>query len=117
MAFIVLNLDADFTPCFHWNVKEIFVDVKIEYETEAKERNEFVLWDSVLYQKYESQSKHIKLSGISSKYTLTEMFTTLAGLDAKIVLEYHVLPYVGVLKSGRYPVTIDLTMPRDVLMV
>jgi Signal peptidase subunit len=32
---ILMNLRADLSPAFHWNIKQLFVFVVAEYETEA----------------------------------------------------------------------------------
>lgn len=34
-AIFTLDLDADFTPLFNWNVKQVYAFVTAEYQTEA----------------------------------------------------------------------------------
>lgn len=34
MAEFNLSLDADFTKLFHWNTKQLYVYISVEYETD-----------------------------------------------------------------------------------
>ena len=36
------------TPLFNWNVKQLFLYLSAEYETEKNQVNQVVLWDKII---------------------------------------------------------------------
>ena len=49
-AVLTLGIDADLRTVFNWNVKQLFVYVTAEYETEPNVLNQVVVWDLTLTQ-------------------------------------------------------------------
>ena len=47
-AILSLGIDADLRSVFNWNVKQLFVYVTAEYETDANVLNQVVVWDSII---------------------------------------------------------------------
>ena len=47
-ALFSIDLSADFTPAFHWNVKQLFVFVVAEFATPENPLNQVVLWDRIM---------------------------------------------------------------------
>ena len=47
-AVLTLGIDADLRSVFNWNVKQLFVYVTAEYETEANVLNQVVVWDTII---------------------------------------------------------------------
>uniref|UniRef100_A0AC35TZX8 Signal peptidase complex subunit 3 n=1 Tax=Rhabditophanes sp. KR3021 TaxID=114890 RepID=A0AC35TZX8_9BILA len=47
-AHMNLNIEADLTPLFNWNVKELFVYLVANYKTKKNAVNQVVLWDQVV---------------------------------------------------------------------
>ena len=64
LADLRFDLSVDFTPIFHWNAKQIYLYLVLEYRTEANERNEMIIWDKII------QSPQL------TKYTDGAKFTT-----------------------------------------
>ena len=48
MGFLTFDLKADLTPLFNWNVKQLFLYLTAEYETQANVVNQVVLWDKII---------------------------------------------------------------------
>ena len=48
MGFLTFDLQADLTPLFNWNVKQLFLYLTAEYETPANVVNQVVLWDKII---------------------------------------------------------------------
>ena len=47
-AILSLQIDADLRSVFNWNVKQLFVYITAEYETEANTLNQVVVWDQII---------------------------------------------------------------------
>ena len=47
-AILSLGINADLRSLFNWNVKQLFVYVTAEYETEANVLNQVVVWDTII---------------------------------------------------------------------
>lgn len=48
LGFLTFDLQADLTPLFNWNVKQLFLYLTAEYETSANRLNQVVLWDKII---------------------------------------------------------------------
>ena len=48
LGFLTFDLQADLTPLFNWNVKQLFLYLTAEYETQANVVNQVVLWDKII---------------------------------------------------------------------
>ena len=46
-ALLSFDIHADLRPAFHWNIKQLFVYVVAQYETEGR-TNQVVLWDKIV---------------------------------------------------------------------
>lgn len=94
---VVLSLDADFDPLFHWNVKQLFIYLTLEYESPNYIRNEIVFWDKIMDAK---DSHRLSLSNLRSKYSITDIEDQLPGTDAFVKLHWQLISHVGVLGGG-----------------
>ena len=47
-ALLTLDLHTDLRSVFNWNVKQLFVYVTAEYETDANVLNQVVVWDTII---------------------------------------------------------------------
>ena len=43
-----LYYQADLSPLFNWNVKQLFLYLTAEYETKTNKVNQVVLWDKII---------------------------------------------------------------------
>jgi signal peptidase complex subunit 3 len=48
LGFLTFDLQADLTPLFNWNVKQLFLYLTAEYETPNNIVNQVVLWDKII---------------------------------------------------------------------
>lgn len=48
LADLRFDLTADFSPIFHWNAKQIYLYLVLEYETSSNQRNEMIIWDKII---------------------------------------------------------------------
>lgn len=90
---------ADFTPCFTWNTKQVFVYFVVEYNSEKYSRSEITIYDAIVTRKEDAKltftnaieypTDHIEQSGM-------------AGRPAVLKLKYHLMSYSGM--SPQYEV-------------
>ncbi|KAG0187798.1 Signal peptidase complex subunit 3 [Apophysomyces sp. BC1034] len=71
------DLDADFTPLFDWNTKQVFVTVVAEYESKSHARR-----------------GQFREQGCVTRYVHSHQ-------QANLSLQWDVTPYVGLLQGGR----------------
>ncbi|KAI8334602.1 signal peptidase 22kDa subunit [Chlamydoabsidia padenii] len=99
-ARLAFDLDADFSPMFNWNTKQIFVTVVAEYESKTHNRNKIVLWDRIITTK---DKANLKLRNVPNKYALIDVSRKWSQQQANLSLHWDVTPYVGILQSGQTP--------------
>ncbi|KAI8366723.1 signal peptidase 22kDa subunit [Radiomyces spectabilis] len=97
-ARVAFDLDADFTPFFDWNTKQIFVTVIAEYETKTHNRNSIVLWDRIITRKDDAK---LSLKKVSNKYALIDVSRKWTSQQANLSLHWDITPHVGILQGGR----------------
>lgn len=61
LGFLTFDLQTDLTPLFNWNVKQLFLYLTAEYETEANKINQVNSLNSWLKQMWTSLS-HIHIT-------------------------------------------------------
>ncbi|KAG2220024.1 hypothetical protein INT45_012200 [Circinella minor] len=99
-ARLAFDLDADFTPIFNWNTKQVFVTVIAEYESKTHDRNSVVLWDTIIKSKEEA---NLNLRNIANKYALVDVSRKWSHQQANLSLHWDVTPYVGLIQGGHTP--------------
>lgn len=69
MANMVLSINADFSKQFHWNVKQLFIYLVVEYATPTHPRNQVVIWDRIM----KNGGYHrLNIDGFKAKYPVTD---------------------------------------------
>lgn len=48
LGFITFDLKTDLTGLFNWNVKQLFLYLTAEYESDSNVLNQVVLWDKII---------------------------------------------------------------------
>ncbi len=48
LGFLTFDLQADLTPLFNWNVKQLFLYLSAEYSTPRNSVNQVVVWDKII---------------------------------------------------------------------
>ncbi|KAI8141278.1 signal peptidase subunit-domain-containing protein [Fennellomyces sp. T-0311] len=99
-ARLTFDLDADFTPIFNWNTKQVFVTVVAEYETKTHDRNSIVLWDKIITSK---EDANLQLKEVANKYALIDVSRKWSHQQANLSLHWDVTPYVGLIQGGHTP--------------
>ncbi|KAF8504104.1 signal peptidase 22kDa subunit [Gautieria morchelliformis] len=104
LAFYTFDYEADLTPLFDWNTKQIFLYLSAEYTNAQGVKNDVVLWDRIVRRKRDAK---IKIKGVKNKYRFRELSTSFSNVSpANFTLKYNLMPYVGVLtygEAGRTP--------------
>ena len=68
-ALLSFELNADLSPAFHWNLKQLFVFVVAEYATPKNPLNQVIIWDKIVKSKSEA---HMKYTNEFVKYALID---------------------------------------------
>ncbi|KAJ3120542.1 Signal peptidase complex subunit [Physocladia obscura] len=106
LATIHFDLDADLSPLFNWNTKQLFVQLVAEYSTESYTTNQVTIWDDIIASKEDSV---IKLKKKKGEYALSDISNKIGGLQANLSLQWDIMPHVGMLihdKSAPHQITL-----------
>ena len=93
-AILSLQIDADLRSVFNWNVKQLFVYVTAEYETEANVLNQVVVWDTIVN---DVSQAWIRSDAVVNKYSLTDQGYGLRDNNVTLVLNWNTVPSTGLL--------------------
>ncbi|SCU79164.1 LAME_0A07514g1_1 [Lachancea meyersii CBS 8951] len=94
------DLDADLTPLFNWNTKQIFAFVTATYDGKLKNgvKSEVTFWDTIITDKAEA---HITLENLKSKYSVWDLEEKLSERDLTFHLHWNIQPWIGTLIYGK----------------
>ncbi|KAJ7584756.1 signal peptidase subunit [Mycena floridula] len=96
-AVVNFNINADLSPLFNWNTKQIFLYLSAEYTNPQGVQSEVVFWDRIVRRK---EDAYIKFVG-RNKYILKDISASFKNAsDAQYSLKYNIMPHVGVLTYG-----------------
>ena len=110
-AILTLAIDADLRSVFNWNVKQLFVYITAEYETEANTLNQVIVWDQIV-----SEPEHawIRSSSVANKYSLTDQGYGLRGNNVTLAVNWNVVPSTGLLSlQHEYAAVHSFLMPEE----
>jgi len=93
-AILSLGINADLRSVFNWNVKQLFVYITAEYETEANVLNQVVVWDSIIT---DEAHAWIRSDFVVNKYSLTDQGYGLRDNNVTLVLNWNTVPATGLL--------------------
>ncbi|ORY97965.1 signal peptidase 22kDa subunit [Syncephalastrum racemosum] len=102
-ARLTFDIDADFTPVFNWNTKQVFVTVVANYETASHDRNSIVLWDKIITSR---EKARLKLRNVPNKYALIDVSRKWSHQQANLSIHWDITPHVGILQGGHSPINI-----------
>ena len=92
LALLSFDVQADLTPAFHWNLKQLFVFVLAEYQTPKNELNQVILWDRIV--ETEEQAK-LDERNIYVKYALIDQANELRNTSINYYLVWDHMPVTG----------------------
>ena len=104
-------MDADLRSVFNWNMKQLFVYVTAEYETEANVLNQVIVWDQIISEK---EHAWIRSSSVANKYSLTDQGYGLRGNNVTLVVNWNTVPSTGLLALQHdYKAVHTFTVPDE----
>jgi len=93
-AILNLGINADLRSVYNWNVKQLFVYITAEYETEPNVLNQVVVWDTIIN---DVSQAWIRTDSVANKYSLTDQGFGLRGNNVSLVLNWNTVPSTGLL--------------------
>ncbi|KAF8212504.1 signal peptidase 22kDa subunit [Mycena galopus ATCC 62051] len=99
-ARVDFEIDADLSPLFNWNTKQLFLYLDVEYTNAKGVKNAVVIWDRIVRRK-EDANIHVspKQFGGRQKYAFKDAHT-FRDASATYTLRYNLMPHVGALVYG-----------------
>lgn len=91
-ALLSFDLQADLTPAFHWNLKQLFVFVLAEYTTPANVLNQVILWDKIVT---DERDARLDERNIYVKYALIDQTNELRNASVNYLLVWDHMPVTG----------------------
>merc|ERR1712126_510513 len=93
LGFLTFDLKADLTPLFNWNVKQLFLYLTAEYETQANVVNQVVLWDKIIQR---GENAVLDYRSMNTKYYFWDDGNGLHGHEnVTLKLAWNVIPNAG----------------------
>jgi signal peptidase complex subunit 3 len=90
-SIVFLDVEADFTPAFNWNTKQVYVYAVAHYATANMPRNEVTLWDTIITSAAEAK---LSLPRVADYY-FDDYAQTLKGSNVTVRLWYHIMSHSG----------------------
>lgn len=98
-SMIRFDLEADLTPLFNWNTKQLFVYLTAEYPGKSEgSSNKVTYWDKIIQSPEDAK---IKLSNQRAKYSVWDVENSFRQREANLTLEWNIQPHVGPLLFGK----------------
>ncbi|XP_066585877.1 signal peptidase complex subunit 3 [Prorops nasuta] len=97
LGYLTFDLKADLTPLFNWNVKQLFLYLTAEYQTQNNEFNQVVLWDKIVLR---GDNTVLDFKNINTKYYFRDDGNGLRGnKNVTLSLAWNIIPNAGLLPS------------------
>ncbi|KAJ8614245.1 hypothetical protein CTAYLR_001188 [Chrysophaeum taylorii] len=97
-ALLSFDLAADLRPAFHWNLKQLFVFVLAEYESESNKLNQVILWDKIVETEEDAQ---MATDNAYIKYALVDQGNELRNTTVNLYVVWDHMPVTGRLFMNR----------------
>ncbi|KAG5319843.1 SPCS3 peptidase, partial [Pseudoatta argentina] len=97
LNYICLTKFLHLTPLFNWNVKQLFLYLTAEYQTENNEFNQVVLWDKIVLR---GDNAVLDFKNMNTKYYFWDDGKGLRGnKNVTLTLSWNIIPNAGLLPS------------------
>jgi signal peptidase complex subunit 3 len=96
-AEVYLDIHADLRPAWHWNLKQLFVYVVAEYESDINPLNQIVIWDTIIEDR---ELAVLNLERLEGKYSLIGQGLELRNKTVQLKLHWDHMPYTGRIYPG-----------------
>ena len=98
IAWFRFDVQADLSPLFTWNTKQLFVYVVAEYTNQKGFVNEVVMWDRIVRRKRDGK---LNIEAARAKYPIRDPSLSFKNATAvDFTLRYNVMPWIGALTTG-----------------
>ncbi|KAJ7108607.1 signal peptidase 22kDa subunit [Mycena epipterygia] len=94
-ALVNFEIDADLSPLFNWNTKQLFLYLDAEYTNSKGVQHAVVIWDRIVRRKSDAK---IHVQG-KQKYAFRDI-SGFRDASATYTLRYNLMPHVGALVYG-----------------
>jgi len=95
LGYINLDLSADLSGLFNWNVKQLFVYLTAEYETANNKVNQVVIWDKIIRR---GENAVLDYTELKSKYYFYDDGHGLkSNKNVTLTLAWNLIPNAGTL--------------------
>ena len=92
-GFLTFDLQADLTPLFNWNVKQLFLYLTAEYETKNNVVNQVVLWDKIIQR---GENAILDYRSMNTKYYFWDDGNGLLNhQNVTMTLSWNIIPNAG----------------------
>jgi len=113
IAMLDFDVSADLREAFHWNIKQLFVFVVAEYESDKNSLNQVIIWDKIIEEK---DLANIRLKKEHMKYALLAQGEDLRDRNITLKLMYDHMPLTGRLYTQTSPKTGSFVTPSQLLL-
>ncbi|XP_031843448.1 signal peptidase complex subunit Spase22-23 [Nomia melanderi] len=95
LGYLTFNLQTDLTPLFNWNVKQLFLYLTAEYQTENNDFNQVILWDKIVLR---GDKAALEFKTMNTKYYFWDDGNGLRGnKNVTLTLSWNIIPNAGLL--------------------
>ena len=98
-ARVYMDVDADLTPLWNWNTKQLFINLVAEYQTDKFEINQISLWDDIIQFKEDAKFTYKKTVNPYAFIDMRKMFKPEQSFN--LTMHWNVVPWVGSFRMGR----------------
>ena len=133
LGYITFDLEADLTPLFNWNAKQLFVFLTAEYETQDNKLNQVshiwfvmifvnglfwcvsclkvVLWDKIIRR---GQYAELNLKNMNTNYYFWDDGNGLKGnTNVTLTLNWNIIPNAGTMPLKRATGSHSFSFPSE----
>ncbi|CAO1294546.1 unnamed protein product [Diamesa tonsa] len=97
LGYLTFDLQTDLSGLFNWNVKQLFLYLTAEYQTENNELNQVVLWDKIILR---GENAMLDFKNMNTKYYFWDDGNGLRGhKNVTLTLSWNIIPNAGLLPT------------------
>lgn len=97
LGYLTFDIKTDLTPLFNWNMKQLFIYLTAEYQTEANDINQIVLWDKIVLR---GDNAVLDFKNMNTKYYFWDDGNGLRGnKNVTLTLSWNIIPNAGWMPS------------------
>lgn len=97
LGYLTFDLQTDLTPLFNWNVKQLFLYLTAEYQTDNNNFNQVILWDKIVLR---GENAVLDFKNMNTKYYFWDDGNGLIGnKNITLTLSWNIIPNAGLLPA------------------